>query len=78
MCSSRWVALILVRRTQSLLREDCILGNLSSNPPYNGRWPETNEQLIVFIYSELMDIFCRSPVVYLHLLIHYSFVLPLN
>ena len=48
MCSSRWVALILVRRTQSLLREDCILGNLSSNPPYNGRWSEINEQLICF------------------------------
>ena len=38
----------LVRRTQSLLREDCILGNLSSNPPYNGRWSEINEQLICF------------------------------
>ena len=40
--------MILVRRTQSLLREDCILGNLSSNPPYNGRWSEINEQLICF------------------------------
>ena len=74
------VALILVRRTQFLLREDYILGNLSSNPPYNGRLSEINEQLIsfFFIYSELMDIFCRSPVVYLNLSINYSFVLPMN
>ena len=70
--------MILVRRTQSLLREDCILGNLSSNPPHNGRWSEINEQLIFFINSELMDIFCRIPVVYLHLLTHYSFVLQMN
>ena len=48
MCSSRWVALILVRRTQFLLREDYILGNLSSNPPYNGRLSEINEQWISF------------------------------
>ena len=48
MCSRRWVALILVRRTQFLLREDYLLGNLSSNPPYNGRLSEINEQLISF------------------------------
>ena len=78
MCSRRWVALILVRRTQFLLREDYILGNLSSNPPYNGMLSEINEQLISFYFSELMDIFYRSPVVYLNLSINYSFVLPMN
>ena len=40
MCSSRWVALIPVRRTQSPLREDCSLDHLSSNAHHNGRWSE--------------------------------------
>ena len=61
--------MIPVRRTQSPLREDCSLDHLSSNVHHNGRWCEKYEQFNFCIYSELMDICCRSSVMYLHLLI---------
>ena len=51
-----------------------IHGNFSSNARYNGRWSEKEDQIYFCIFSELMDINRRRPVVYLHLLIPYSFV----
>ena len=38
MCSSRWVALIPVRRTQFLLRQGWILYNYSSKVHYSEKW----------------------------------------
>ena len=40
MCSSRWVPLIPVRRTQSLLQEGCILYNHSSKVHNSEKWSE--------------------------------------
>ena len=51
-----------------------IHGNFSSNARYNGRWSEKEDQIYFCIFSALMDINRRRPVVYLHLLIPYSFV----